>query len=98
MFMNNPAIVADKFVAARTILPGILAAASFLVLFQAYLVAPLISALVANFKAPASLVGLMVPAYTIPYGLSTLFYGPLSDRVGRRPVLLVLLGMMTTPQ
>jgi len=64
------------------------------VLFQAYLVAPLIPALAADFKESASLVGLMVPAYTIPYGLSTLFYGPLSDRVGRKPVLLVLLGMM----
>jgi predicted MFS family arabinose efflux permease len=94
MSMTSPIIIQDKNAAARKILLRILATASFLVLFQAYLVAPLIPALAIDFKASASLVGLMVPAYTIPYGLSTLFYGPLSDRIGRKPVLLVLLGLM----
>ena len=28
-------------------------------------------------------------AYLLTYGVSQLFYGPLSDRVGRRPVILV---------
>lgn len=92
--MNNPAIVGDKNAASRAVLLWILAAASFLVLFQGYLVAPLIPALANDFRASSSVVGLMVPAYTIPYGLSTLLYGPLSDRVGRKPVLLVLLVMM----
>ncbi len=30
--------------------------------------------------------------YLIPYGLSQFVYGPLSDRIGRRPILLI--GMM----
>ena len=30
----------------------------------------------------------------LPYGVSTLFYGPLSDRLGRKPVILTLLAMM----
>ena len=80
--------------AARSILLKILAAASFLALFQAYLVAPLIPALATDFNVAPALLGLMIPAYTIPYGLSTLVYGPLSDRLGRKPVLLTLLGMM----
>ena len=28
-------------------------------------------------------------AYLLTYGVSQLFYGPISDRVGRRPVILV---------
>jgi MFS family permease len=30
----------------------------------------------------------------LPYGISTLFYGPISDRFGRKPVILTLLGLM----
>ena len=72
----------------------LLSTASFLVLFQIYLIAPLISSLGKDLNASPSLIGLAVPAYTIPYGISTLFYGPLSDRLGRRAVLLTLLGLM----
>ncbi|WP_293312902.1 MFS transporter [Pedobacter sp. UBA5917] len=76
-----------------TLLISILAAEAFLVLFQAYLVAPLIPALSESLNAPVSALGLLIPAYTIPYGLSTLIYGPLSDRVGRKPILLALFGL-----
>lgn len=69
----------------------LLSAAAFLIFFQSYIVAPLIPALVREFNATQNRVGLLVPAYLLPYGLSTLFYGPLSDRLGRRKILLVLL-------
>jgi len=72
----------------------VLSAAAFLVFFQAYLVAPLIPALAIEFHASPSLLGMLVPAYMLPYGISTLFYGPLSDRIGRKPVILTLLAMM----
>jgi predicted MFS family arabinose efflux permease len=72
----------------------ILGVASFLVMFQAYLVAPLIPALSKEFHSSKDIIGLIIPAFTIPYGLSSLFYGPLSDRFGRRPVILFLLGIM----
>src|SRR3984893_6524445 len=72
----------------------ILSAGAFLVFFQAYLVAPLIPALAVEFHASTNLLGMLVPAYMLPYGISTLFYGPLSDRVGRKPVILTLLAMM----
>lgn len=72
----------------------LLATASFLVLFQIYLIAPLVPSLAKDFNASENLMGLAVPAYTIPYGLSTLFYGALSDRYGRRPILIKLFGIM----
>lgn len=78
----------------HTFLMYILAAAAFLVLFQAYLVAPLIPALSVSFHVPVAQMGLLVPAYTIPYGLSSFVYGPISDRVGRKPILLALFGLL----
>lgn len=33
----------------------------------------------------------MVPAYLLPYGASTLFYGILADRIGRRRIMLASL-------
>jgi multidrug resistance protein len=72
----------------------IIAAASFLIFFQSYLVAPLIPAFTAEFHSSAQVIGLLVPAYLLPYGISTLFYGPLSDRIGRKPILLFLLFSM----
>jgi predicted MFS family arabinose efflux permease len=84
-----------EFVREREIVLRIGAASSFLIFFQAYLVAPLIPALSRQFHASDRLVGLLVPAYLLPYGFSTLIYGPLSDRIGRRRVLLALVIAMT---
>jgi predicted MFS family arabinose efflux permease len=78
----------------REALLRILSAGAFLVFFQSYLVAPLIPALTLEFHASTNLLGMLVPAYMLPYGISTLFYGPLSDRVGRKPIILTLLVMM----
>jgi predicted MFS family arabinose efflux permease len=69
----------------------ILAGATFLIFFQAYMVAPLIPHLAATFSVSEEHIGLIVPAYMIPYGIATLFYGVLADRIGRRRVLLASL-------
>ena len=74
--------------AQRERLLWVLAAATFLIFFQAYMVAPLIPRLSEAFHVSPQQIGLTVPIYLIPYGISTLFYGLLSDRVGRRRILL----------
>lgn len=79
---------------ANLTLVRILGAAAFMVMFQAYMVAPLIPSLTKNFNTNQSLMGLAVPAFTIPYGISCLFYGPLSDRFGRKAVILSLLAAL----
>src|SRR5579883_1294341 len=66
----------------------ILSAATFLIFFQAYMIAPLIPKLADVFHVSAQTIGVAVPAYMIPYGAATLFYGIVSDRVGRRPIIL----------
>ncbi len=75
----------------RARLLRILAGATFLIFFQAYMVAPLIPRLAAIFSVSEERVGLIVPAYMIPYGIATLFYGVLADRIGRRRILLASL-------
>lgn len=66
----------------------LLAATTFFVFFQGYMIAPLIPRLSAVFGVSVQVIGLAVPAYLIAYGTATLVYGPLSDRLGRRPVIL----------
>ncbi|TLH56819.1 MFS transporter [Mycolicibacterium aubagnense] len=65
-----------------------LAAATFLIFFQAFMVAPLIPQLAHEFGSSTDLLGLAVPAYLVPYGAMTLLWGPLSDRIGRKRVIL----------
>lgn len=77
--------------AQRERLLRVLSAATFLIFFQAYMVAPLIPRLSVVFGVSAQAIGLVVPAYMIPYGIATLFYGLLSDRLGRRPIMLASL-------
>src|SRR5258708_9952187 len=85
-------------VARRERLLKVLSAATFLIFFQAYMVAPLIPRLSAVFGISAQQIGLIVPAYLIPYGVSTLVYGVLSDRLRRRPLMFAPLGAFILPK
>ena len=53
----------------------VLSAATFIIFFQAFMVAPIIPALSHAFGTSVERVGLIVPAYLIPYGIATLAYG-----------------------
>ena len=57
----------------------VLAVATFIIFFQAFMIAPLIPRFADVFGTSAEYIGLMVPAYLIPYGITILVYGPLSD-------------------
>ncbi len=72
----------------RNRLLWVLCGATFLIFFQAFMVAPLLPRLAQVFSVPIQTIGLIVPAYLIPYGVATLVYGPLSDWLGRRPILV----------
>lgn len=79
----------------------LLSMAAALIFFQAYMIAPLIPKLSEIFGVSEQRIGLVVPAYMLAYGISILFYGALSDRVGRKRILhlslfaFVLLTAMT---
>ena len=73
--------------APRWMLP-VICSAAFLVFAQTFMVAPLLPRLAVVFHSPVAWVALAIPAYVIPQGLSILFAGPWSDRLGRRAVIL----------
>jgi predicted MFS family arabinose efflux permease len=68
-----------------------MAATALLVFYSNYMVPPLIPALSREFAVTPDALGWLVPGFSIAYGVSTLVYGLLSDRLGRTPVLLILL-------
>lgn len=73
----------------REYLLRLLSAATFIIFFQLYMVAPLIPGLSSFFKVSEQAVGLIVPAFLIPYGIFTLFYGLLADKAGTKLIILV---------
>jgi predicted MFS family arabinose efflux permease len=75
----------------REALLRVLAAATFLIFFQAFMVAPLLPRLADLFHVSVETMGLVVPAYLIPYGMATLICGPLSDRFGRARIIFASL-------
>jgi predicted MFS family arabinose efflux permease len=68
-----------------------MAVIALLVFYNNYMVAPLIPAFSREFAVIPDALGWLVPGFSIAYGVSTLIYGVLSDRLGRTPVLLILL-------
>lgn len=50
---------------------------------------PAIADMAISLNAREGAVQSVMAAYLLTYGVSQLFYGPLSDRVGRRPVILI---------
>jgi predicted MFS family arabinose efflux permease len=73
----------------------VMAAIAFAVFYSNYMMAPLIPALSRQFSVSPYQLGWLIPGFLIPYGISTLVYGALSDCWGRTPVLVTLLCFAT---
>lgn len=50
---------------------------------------PSMPAMTHYFETTNTLVQFTIPAYMLPFGLAPLYFGPLSDKWGRRPVILL---------
>lgn len=66
----------------------ILSLGTFIVFFQAFMVAPILPQLSSLFHVSVRHVSFIEPAYLLSYGFSTLIYAPLSDRYGRLPIII----------
>ena len=73
----------------------VMAGIAFAVVYSNYMMAPLIPALSHEFSVSPYQLGWLIPGFLIPYGISTLIYGALSDRWGRTTVLVALLCFAT---
>jgi predicted MFS family arabinose efflux permease len=72
---------------------ALLAIAAGLIFLQGYMIAPLIPRLAEVFNVPVQEIGSIVPAYMLSYALMALFYGLLSDRFGRWPIIRISLAI-----
>ena len=70
-----------------------LSLATFMIFFQAYMVAPILPTLADDFGTSIQRISLIVPAYLIPYGVATLVYGLLADRLGIHRVMFASLAL-----
>ena len=93
--MTHDAAARDPDHHERERLLRMLASATFIIFFQAYMVAPIIPALSSAFSTSVQTVGLVVPAFLIPYGIATLVYGLLADRLGVQRVMFASLAAFT---
>jgi predicted MFS family arabinose efflux permease len=75
------------------VLMFVLMAAVFMVSAEARVIAPLLPAIALDFRTSIAVVGLLITAYSIPYGLFQLVYGPLADRFSRQRVMGVALSL-----
>jgi predicted MFS family arabinose efflux permease len=72
--------------------------AVFMVAAEARVIAPLLPAIAQDFRTSIAAAGMLITAYSIPYGLFQLVYGPLADRFSRQRVIgsaLVLFALGT---
>ena len=64
-----------------------LSAAIFMINLDSRVIAPLLPTIANAFHTSVSSAGILITAYMLPYGFFQLFYGPLSDRIGKVKVV-----------
>ncbi|SFP00971.1 Predicted arabinose efflux permease, MFS family [Chitinophaga sp. YR627] len=66
----------------------IVSLATFIIFFQAFMVAPLLPELASLFGSTVRQTSFIEPVYLLGYGVFTLVYAPLSDRYGRFSIIV----------
>ncbi len=84
----------QKYLGARGLI-GLIALLSAFVPLSTDLYLPALPGMSANFQVPVDQINLTLTVFFVFYALGTLVWGPLSDRYGRKPVLLAGLAVYT---
>lgn len=66
----------------------------FVVSSQLMIIAPILPAIEKTFQISKAIQGGIITAYALPLGLMALLVGPVSDKIGRRRIMLVGTGVM----
>jgi DHA1 family 2-module integral membrane pump EmrD-like MFS transporter len=86
--MSDQAITTQQF-SNPTLIRSLVLLVSFVCPFAANMYLPALPALSQHFKVTDDIIELTVTFFILGFGISQLIYGPLSDRFGRRNILLL---------
>lgn len=81
--------------AQRKLILALLCVASFSVVFNNLIIAPLLPDISEDLGVRVAVVGLLVTAYAIVGGIAAIFSGPFIDRLGRKPVVVAGMSVLT---
>jgi len=70
---------------------GLLAAAGFLSMASARIMDPLLAVIAADFQVGVPAASIVIAAFTLPYGMNQLVFGPLGDRFGKLRMMMAAL-------
>lgn len=79
----------------RTLVLALLCVASFAVVFNNLIITPILPDIARDFEVRVAVAGLLVTAYAIVGGTAAIFAGPVIDRLGRKPVVVVGMSLLT---
>src|ERR1700742_2997270 len=89
-----PDAATDKSIATSKLMLLLLVAMTGVAPISLYMLVPALPMLAATFDRDISIAQMTVSLFMVGIACSQLIMGPLSDRFGRRPVLLAGLGLM----
>lgn len=75
--------------ANRTLILALLCVASFAVVFNNLIITPILPDISDDLGISVGVAGLLVTAYAMVGGIAAIFSGPIIDRLGRKPVVVV---------
>src|SRR4029077_7747677 len=92
--MGKPQTAAQKSLATSRVMLPLLVAMTGVAPISLYILVPALPVLATTFGRDISIAQMTVSLYLVGIACSQLIMGPLSDKFGRRPVLLAGLGLM----
>jgi predicted MFS family arabinose efflux permease len=79
----------------RGLILGLLCLASFAVVFNNLIITPILPDISENLHVRVAIAGLLVTAYAVVGGIAAIFSGPIIDRIGRKPVVVTGMSLLT---